>query len=160
MKKTILSSVFAMGLLCVAAGPALAASLPSIIEDAEQTFGGEAFDAETYLRRSEVDVLSGNEIIEAVYDAETGELIFSEVYGSRRLVERVAAALDQAVLSLLDAIEVAEDAVGPGEILEAALSISRRRSGKIFVVDIRTDGGVFDVFVDSATGEIVRVIRD
>jgi hypothetical protein len=50
--------------------------------------------------------------------------------------------------------------VGPGEVVEADLLVSRRIGGRAFVIDIRTDDGVFDVIVSSTTGNIIRVIRD
>jgi len=147
-------------LFLIGSGAALAQSLESFIEAAEATFGGEAYEAGRVGSFAEVTLLSGNQLIEALYNANSGQLLDSEAFGSSRLVQRIAAALDTAVLTLPEAIEAAEDAVGPGEVLEAALLVSRRNSGRLFLVDIRTDDGIFDVIVDSATGRIIRVIRD
>lgn len=161
MKVRILQSVLATSLLLVASfGTALASSLDPAIEAAEQTFNGEAFSASAVGRFVDVEVLSGNQVVEALYDAETVQLAASEIYGSPRRVQRVQAAVDQAVLSLVDAIAAAEAAVGPGDVLEAELLLSRRNPGSRYLVDIRTADGIFDVVVDSATGQIIRIVRD
>lgn len=161
MKNRLFGILLATSLLLgVGPGTALASSLQSTIETAEQAFGGEAFSAEAIGRFADIEMLSGNQLISALYDAETGQLIDSEVYGSPRRLQKVSAALDRAVLSLVEAIEAAEGAVGPGEVLEAALLLGRRNGGRQFIVDIRTDEGIFDVIVNSITGQVVRIIRD
>lgn len=144
----------------VMSASAAADSLESLIESAEATFSGEAYAAGSIGGFAEVQLLSGNQLVEALYDAETGQLLDTESFGSGRFAQRVAAALDVAVISLVDAITAAKDAVGPGDVLEADLLISRRNTGRRFIVDIRTDDGVFDVIVDSSTGRILRIIRD
>lgn len=158
---TVIRSMLAAGLLLTfATGSALAATLEELIAAAETTFGGEAFDSELSGGRAEIDLLVGNQIVDALYDADTGALIASDTSGGPRRVQQVRAALATANLSLLDAVAAAQGAVGPGEVLEADLVVSRRVAGRIFIIDIRTGGGVLDVFVNSANGNIVRVIPD
>jgi uncharacterized membrane protein YkoI len=156
----IASLLAGIALSVFAAVSASADSLESLIESAEATFGGEAYAAGSIGGFAEVQLLSGDRLIEALYNAETGQLVDSETFGSGRIVQRVATALDVAVLSLVDAITAAQDAAGPGDVLEADLLISRRNSGRRFLVDLRTDDGIFDVIVDSQTGRIIRIIRD
>ncbi len=161
MTNKTFGSIIATGLLfALSSGVAMAQSLGSFIEAAEATFGGEAYEAGRIGNFAEVQLVSGDQLIETLYNAETGQLIDSEAFGSSRLVARVANALDRAVLTLEEAIEAAEAAVGGGDVLEAALLVGRRNSGRAFLVDIRTDSGIFDVIVDSATGNIIRIIRD
>ena len=161
MTKKVFASFVATGLLAVlSSGTAFAQSLESFIDTAESTFGGEAFIAEKFGRFAEIQLVSGNQLVEALYDTNTGQLIESDIIPSSRLVQRFANALDIAVITLSDAIDAAEAAVGGGDVLEAALLVGRRNSGRRFLVDIRTDSGVFDVLVDSANGNIIRVIRD
>lgn len=147
-------------LLVLGSGATLAQSLEAIIDNAETTFGGEAFEAGRVGSFAEVQVLSGGQLIEAVYDFDTGQLLDSDNFGSPRLVQRIAAALDTAVLSLDEAIAAAEAAVASDDVLEALLLVSRRGAGRRFLIDIRTNDGVFDVIVDSQTGAILRIIRD
>jgi hypothetical protein len=150
----------AAALLVLCASSASAQSLEALIAAAEATFGGEAYEAGRVGAFGEVQLLSGDQLIETLYDFDSGQLLDSEAFGSPRLVQRVAAGLETAVLSLSEAIDAAEAAV-PGEVLEAALLVGRRQSGRVFIVDIRsTDGGIFDVFVESATGRVIRIIRD
>ena len=157
----VLRSVLAASLLLVlSAGAAFADSLTEIIASAESNFAGVAYEAGSVGAFAEVQLLSGDSLIEAIYDAESGALLDSDTFGSPRLVQRVATAVDTAVISLADAIAAAEDAVGPGEVLEALLLVSRRNSGRRYLVDIRTDAGIFDVIVDSQNGNIIRIIRD
>lgn len=154
-------SVVATALLLVlGSGAAVAQSLQDFIATAESAFGGRAFWAERYSRYVEVQLLSGNQLIEAEYDPLTGRLIDSDVFGGPRRVQRVAASLNRATLPLGDAIDAAQRAVGSGEVLEAELRLSGTNRGRHYIVEIRTSDGIFDVVVASATGRIVRVFRD
>ena len=73
MNSPMIKSLLAVSfVLCFGAGTALGASLQETIVEAEQTFGGEAFAAETVRNISEVRVLSGRQIVEAVYNARSG----------------------------------------------------------------------------------------
>jgi hypothetical protein len=158
--RTFRSIVATVLLLVLGSGAAMAQSLQDFIATAESAFGGRAFVAERYNRYVEVQLLSGNQLIEAEYDPRTGRLIDSDVFGRPRRVQRVAASLERATLPLGDAIDAAQRAVGPGEVLEAELRLSGRNRGGRYSIEIRTREGIFDVVVASATGRIVRVIRD
>jgi hypothetical protein len=161
MRVKFFTRVIAASLLLVmGSGAALAQSLVSMIDAAETAFGGEAYAVESLRNIVEVKLLSGNQLIEIRYHADSGALLDSEVYGRPRVVQRVATSLNAAVLTLPEAIGIAEGAVGRGEVLEAELQVSRRISGRRFLIDIATDDGIFDVLVDSRTGRILRVIRD
>lgn len=156
--RTVITSTL---LFALSAGAASADdSLQDFIAAAEATFGGEAYEAGRIGSFAEVQVLSNGELIEALYDGETGALLDSDAFGSPRFVQRIATALDTAAITLPEAITAAENAVGGGEVLEALLQVGRRNSGRRFIVDIRTESGIFDVIVDSATGNVIRIIRD
>jgi uncharacterized membrane protein YkoI len=141
-------------------GAIQAAFLEDVITEAEQAFGGVAFAAETYRGVTEIKILAGNQIIEAQYNTDTGLLIDSEIYGRQRLVQRVSGAIDQAALSLAEAVNAAHAAVGQGDFLEIVLLTSRRNSGRYYLVDMRTADGVFDIVLDSTTGNVIRIVRD
>ncbi len=160
MTRGITNALLVGSLMVLGAATASAQSLDSFIDAAEATFGGEAYEAGRIGNFAEVQLLSGNQLVEVLYNAQTGQLLDSESFGSPRLVGRVATALDTAVIPLSEAIAAAEQAVGPGEVLEAVLLITRRSSGRAYLVDIRTDSGIFDVIVSSANGQIIRVLRD
>jgi len=158
--RTFRSIVPTVLLLVLGSGAAMAQSLQDFIATAESTFGGRAFVAERYNRYVEVQVLSGNQLIEAEYDRNTGRLIDSDAFGRPRRVQRVAANLARATVPLGDAIDAAQRAVGSGEVLEAELRLSGMNRGRRYIIEIRTRDGLFDVVVNSATGRVVRVIRD
>ncbi|WP_139559506.1 PepSY domain-containing protein [Methylotetracoccus oryzae] len=158
--RTFPSIVATVLLLVLGSGAAMAQPLQDFIATAESAFGGRAFVAERYNRYVEVQLLSGNQLIEAEYDRITGQLVDSDAFGSPRRVQRVTARLNRATLSLGDAIDAAQRAVGSGEVLEAELRVSGRNRGRRFIVEIRTNAGVYDVIVASATGRIIRVLRD
>ena len=167
MKKSITGMVLATGVLFITNSvTAMASSLQTVISDAEQLFGGQAFVAEAYReggkRIVEVEVLSGNQIVEAVFDARSGVLIESEVYGNPRRIDRVSQALDNTKISLKRAAKKAEKAIGPGEVLEAELKVKRQKlkNGKRYVVEFRNEDGVFEVIVNSRNGKVVRIRRD
>ena len=153
-------------LLAALATPAAASSIRDAITAAEQQFGGQAFEVESYRENGrayiEVEVLSGNRIIEAEYSVGSGQLKDAETYGNPRRVARIASALDRSNLSLADAAQIAEDAIGPGKVLEAKLRITRQpqRNGKRFLVELRNDEGEFDVVVNSRNGRVLRIRRD
>jgi uncharacterized membrane protein YkoI len=154
------SAVAAAALITFGASSANAQSLEAVIEAAQAQIGGEVYDASRIGRFAEVELLSGNRLIDAIFDFDSGQLIDSEVYGSARLASRVERALDRADLTLIEAIDAAEEAVGPGEVLEAELRVAGRQGGRQFIVDIRTSEGIFDVIVDASSGRIIRIIRD
>ncbi len=136
----------------------LAETLESIVASAETAFGGEASEAFRDGQVVEVEVMCGSKVVEAVYDAKTSELLDAETLPACRRGKRVARALDRAVLSLVDAMDVAKMAVGPGETLEAALPTAGRDGGRRFDIALRTSDGVFDVQVDAASGRLLRVV--
>jgi hypothetical protein len=76
------------------AGSATAQSLEALIAAAEATFGRKAYEAGRVGAFGEVQLQSDNQLIEALYDFETGRLLDSEAFGSPRLVQRVVAGLD------------------------------------------------------------------
>lgn len=158
--RTFASSIAVATAMFFSAASASDQSLEAVIEAAQAQLGGEVYDASRIGRFAEVELLSDNRLIDAIFDFESGQLIDSEVYGSPRLTSLVDKALDRADLSLIAAIDAAEAAVGPGEVLEAALRVGGRQGGRQFIVDIRTGDGTFDVIVDASTGAIVRIIRD
>lgn len=161
MKISIFRPIIATVLLLVlGTGAATAQSLQEFIATAESSFGGRVYAAERYNSFVEVQLLSGNQLIEAEYDRLSGRLVDSDVFGSPRRVQRVGASLVRATLPLADAIDAAQRAVGPGEVLEAELQLSGRNGGERYIIEVRTAGGIFDVVVASTTGQIVRVIRD
>ena len=153
-------------LLLGAASPALASPLKNAIIKAEQQFGGEAFLAERYREDGrtyiEVELLVGNRIVEAEYSVRSGQFNDAETYGTQRRVARIRAALNRAQLSLADAAQIAEDAVGPGTVQEAKLQIARKakRNGTRFVVEVDTREDDFDVIMASRTGRVLRIRPD
>lgn len=148
------------------ATPALASPIQDAIAAAEQQFGGQAFVAERYREDGrtfvEVEVLSGNRIVEAEYLVGSGQFVDSDTYGTKRRVARIRAALQRSQLSLADAAQIAEDAVGPGRVMEAKLRVTRqaKRNGKRFVVEVRNGDGEFDVVVNSGNGRVLRIRPD
>ena len=158
--RTFRSIIATVLLLSLGIGAAMAQSVQDFVATAESAFGGRAYAVERYNLYIEGQLLSGNQLIEAEYEPRTGRLIDSEVIGGPRAVQRVAASLNLATLSIGDAIDAAQRAVGPGEVLEAALRLSGTNRGRQFIIEIRTSEGIFDVIVASRTGRIIRVIRD
>lgn len=146
--------------------PAMASSLQDAVAAAELHLGGEAFEAERYWEDGskfiDVELLSGNQIVEAVFLAEGSQLIDVEIYSNKRRVNRATRALKRADISLSEAIRIAEDAVGAGEVREAELQIRRqaKRSGKRFLVEVRDDRKWLDVLVNSRNGKVLRVRKD
>ena len=164
-----LNSKFAATLISaslLASGVAVASPLADAVALAEQQFAGEAFEAELYRedgrRIVEVEVLSGNLIVEAVYNANTGALIDSDTYGSQRRVNRIRRALNRAEISLIDAIEIAAARLRPGRATEAELDIRRnpRRNGRRFEVEYISQGEEFDVYINSRSGRVVKIEED
>jgi uncharacterized membrane protein YkoI len=164
----MLSAILATGLfasgLAHASGPM---TFLGAITAAESQFGGEAFEAERYREdgRSyyEVEVLSGGEIFEAVFDARSGRLIEWERYDQPRRAQRVDAALQRARLSLLQASRRALRAKGPGaSVVEAEIRLSsnRQRNGTRFEVDVRNRDGVFEIIINALNGRVMRISRD
>ena len=153
--------------LVMLSGPALASSFTDAIVAAEQQFGGEAFKAERYREdgRSfvEVEVLSGNQLVEVYVRADNLRIVDSDTYGSPRRVARVAAALERASLSLVEAAELAKDALGRGQLREAKVQVTQQenRNGRRFIVELRnSDDEYFDVVLNSRRGDVIRITRD
>lgn len=144
----------------------LASPINDAIDKSELRFGGEAFQAELYRENGrlfvEVEVLAGNRIIEVEYDVRTGRITDSEAYRSNRRVARVAAALERSRLTLYEAVQIADNAAGPGNVREAKLRLSRqaKRNGKRFIVELRNEEGLFDVILNSRDGRVVRIRPD
>lgn len=166
LKARLISSAAVALLLTGIATPAFASPIKNAIATAESQFGGQAFVAERYRAGGrgyvEVEVLSGNRIVEAEYDVRSGQIMDAETYGNKRRVARIAAALERSRLSLADAAQIAEDAIGPGNVREAKLRISRQaeRNGKRFVVELRNNEGEFGVVVNSRNGRVLRIRPD
>ncbi len=160
----------ALATTLLASGLANASTPMTFIEAitaAESQFGGEAFDAERYTQGGrdyfEIDVLSSREIYEAEFDAQTGRLIDWDSYNRPRRARYIAAALKRARLPLMEAIFTALEAKGPGATAidaDILLSRDRRRNGRRYEVDVRTDDGVFEVVINALNGRIVRISRD
>ncbi|MEM9383591.1 MAG: hypothetical protein AAGA68_00900 [Pseudomonadota bacterium] len=145
-------------LLALAPEVILSETLESLIASAETTFGGEACEAFHDGQLVEVEVVCDAKIVEAVYDANSCELLDAHVQPVGRRGKRVVRALDRAVLTLVDAMDVAKGAVGPGESLEAGLRTTGSDGGRRFEVILRTSEGVYEIQVDSASGRLVRVV--
>ena len=164
--RSAVTALCATLLLAGFSGPALASPLQNAIAAAEQQFGGEAFEAERYREGGrtyiEVEVLSGNQIVEAEFRGNGNRLIDAETYGNPRRIARLGAALDRAELSLAEAVQIAEDAIGPGRVEEAKLRITRKpqRNGTRFIVEVRTEDGLFDVVINSRNGRVIRIRPD
>lgn len=161
-----ISALAAAALFLFSSGAALASPLIKAIEAAEQQFGALAFEAEFFRERGqrlvEVELLSGNQIIEVIYNADSLQVIETDTYNNRRRVNLVTAALSQAQISLSDAARRARKAINGGQILEAALRVTANQNanGKRYVVELRKQQREFDVIVNSQDGDIVRIIRD
>lgn len=145
-------------LLFLAPEVILSEAVESVVAAAESAFRAEAFGAIRHGRFVEVELVDGSAIIEAVYDAASGELQDTQTLLSSRRGRRAAQALDRAVLSLADAMDVAKGGVGPGETLEACLHTAGASCGRRFDIVLRTSEGTFEVFVDAATGRLSRVV--
>ena len=162
----MVAGIFAATLMAGMSAPALATPLIDAITAAEQQFGGEAFEAERYREdgrtRIEVEVLSGNQIVEVLFNGRATRVLDVDTSNNRRKVARVSAALERADLSLAEATEIAEDAIGPGQVREAELRVSRdaERNGKRFVIEVRNDDGLFDAVVNSRNGRVIRIRPD
>lgn len=146
--------------LFLGSAAASAQSLRSIVEDAEFTFGGVAYDAYLEDGTVEVELLSGRQIVEVLFDLRTGRLLETDEYENRRRVQRVRQAIARSRISLLDAIDAAEAAVGRGKVLEAELTVRGRARGRRYVIDIETRDGTFDIIVNARSGRIIRVLED
>jgi hypothetical protein len=133
-------------------------TLETIIALAESAFAGEATEVFRNGPFVEVEVVSGTRIVEAVYDIETGALQMCHATAESRRGKRNARALGRAVLSLLDAIDLAKAAVGAGEVLRAALLSAASLGERRFDVRLRTRGGDVDVAIDPTTGRLVRAV--
>ncbi len=166
MLRAAIGGLCATLLLTLFSAPAMASSLRDAIKAAERDFGGEAFEAELYREDGDwyvdVELLSGNQIIEAEFLAEGSQLMDIDVYNNERKVNRAKRALKRAKISLSKAIRVAEKEVGSGQVREAELQIRRQadRSGRRFIVEMRDDGSWYDVVVNARSGKVVRVKRD
>lgn len=153
-------------LLLGAASPALASPIKNAIIKAERQFGGEAFEAERYREDGqtyiEVELLVGNRILEVEYSVRSGQFYDAEFYGTQRRVARIRAAVQRAQLSLADAAQIAEDAVGPGTVHEVELRIARKvkRNGTRFVAEVYTRDDEYDVIMASRTGRVLRIRPD
>lgn len=169
MSRFVASAILATGLF--ASGVANAFTLKDAVMEAQMTVGGEAFDAEAYREGRqdyfEVEVLSGNEIYEVVFDA-NGKMIEKEVYKQPKRAQRVAAALERANLTLIEAKERALQAKSPAlqgsspeEVIDAEIVLNRNpnRNGQRFEVYVRTPDGVFEVIVNARNGRIIRIER-
>lgn len=160
-------AALAVGLaFMVSAGAAVASPLNQAIAAAEQQFGGQAFEAEFFReagqRRAEVELLSNGQIVEVLFDADTGAIVEVDTYSNQRRIDRAAAALGRAEISLLDAARIARNTVGRGQILEAELRVTANQNanGKRYIVDVRNKQGDFEVIINSRTGSVIRIIRD
>ena len=149
--------------------PAAATPISNAIATAEQQFGGEAYTAERYRENGrtfyEVEVLVGNQIVEAVLSGNGRRVIETDTYGSKRRVARAEAALERAGLSLQDAVAIAENTLGPEGIrgireAEIRLSGDPDRNGSRFIVELRNADGLFDVVVNSRNGRVIRIRPD
>jgi len=134
-----------------------AASLQEIITVAEQQFEGVAFTAEIYTRASkrvyDVELLSGRRIVEAVFDAKTGNLLESEFYSSPRRSVRVSVALKRADISLLQAIDIAEKRVSNSKVKEGEISLRNNQ----YLIEVRAGSLLYDVVIHSKSGRVIRV---
>jgi uncharacterized membrane protein YkoI len=133
---------------------------------AESQFNGEAFKAERYREGQrilyEVYVLSGNSIYEVVVNANRGRVIDWDRYDNRRWSARVSAALDRAQISLIDAVEIAREAVPGSNPIEAKLRVNNNpdRNGTRFLVETREGPELYDVVINSRNGRVVKIDRD
>jgi len=144
----------------------LASPIKDAIAEAEWRFGGEAFEAELYRDEGrtlvEVELLVGKRIVEAEYDVRRGRITDSEAYRSKRRVARVAGALERSRLTLYEVVQIADEAAGPGDVLEAELRLSRqaKRNGRRYEIELRNEEGLFDVIVNSRNGRVIRIRPD
>jgi hypothetical protein len=136
----------------------LAETLETIVANAETTLGGRACWALHQGPVVEVELMGSSGTVEAVFEAETGELVDTVSVGPSRRGKRMARALDRTVLSLIDAMDVAKGAIGPGETLEATLLSAGRSGGRRFEIAVRTSDGTFSALVDAATGRLLQVL--
>ncbi len=136
----------------------LAESLENIVAVAESAFDGEACLAFRDGARVEVELVCGAHLVEVVYDADSGELLDSQVVAGSRRCRRSARALSRSVLSLLDAIDLAKRALGPGEVLWAALATTAGDREHYFDIHLRTADASYDVHIDPNMGRLLRVV--
>jgi uncharacterized membrane protein YkoI len=133
---------------------------------AESAFNGEAFKAERYRQGQrvfyEVYVLSGNSIYEVVVNANRGNVVEWDRYNQKRRATRVSAALNNAQFSLIDAVEIAQEALPGSNAIEAKLRLSNNpnRNGKRFLVETRDGPELYDVVINSRNGRVVKIDRD
>lgn len=135
----------------------LAETLETIVASAESTLGGRACGALRQGPVVEVELICSSGTVEAVFEAETGELVETVSIGRSRRGKRMTRALDRTVLSLIDAMDVAKSATGPGETLEATLLCASRAGGRRFDITLRTSEDLFSVVVDATTGRLLRL---
>ena len=83
--RTAITGLCAALFMAGSAAPVLASSLQDAIKAAEMNFGGKAFEAERYREDGstyvDVELLSGNQIIEAEFLADGSQLTDVEVFG-------------------------------------------------------------------------------
>ena len=146
--------------------PAMASGITRAINAAEQEFGGEAFEAERYREGGrgviEVDVLSGNQIIEVVFSGDGRQVLDVDTETNQREVARVTAALEWARVSLQEAVDIAGAAIDSKRVREVELVIKGRedRNGRRIIAEVVSDGDEFDVVLNSRTGRVLRIRPD
>lgn len=164
--KNVVSVIVSLTLTLVGSA-ASASPLKTVIASAEQQLGGQAIAAELFREGNqdlvEVELLRGNQIVEAVFDADTAALVESEVLTRRFRVLLASRAVNVARLTLAEAIDAAEAAVGGGEAVDAELVLRARKprmNGRRYNVDVVTDDDDLDVLLNSRNGNTVRIIPD
>jgi uncharacterized membrane protein YkoI len=133
-------------------------SAPSIINDAQGRFGGRVFEIQLKQvsstgYRYELRLRKGTLVIRAKYNARTGALLSTKTISDDQYVKRVRTAMNNASISLNQAINKAKAAVPGGFVTEAKLHLSSE--GARYEVTFLTSAGLVMVRVNSATGAII-----
>jgi uncharacterized membrane protein YkoI len=131
-----------------------------IVAAQTQFAGSEAYDVEldetsSATFRYEVRLLQGNSVIKAKFHPVTGILMSSQPISDAQLVNRVQSALDNAQLTLLQAINTAKIAA-PGKFVEEA-ELRLQNDGHLFNVEFLTNAGAIEVKVNAVSGAITSV---
>lgn len=165
-RSNALLSMIAAFLMVGLSGQAMAGPLQDAVAAAEQQLGGEAYAAERYRDGGdvlvEVSLLSGDQIIEALFVADGNQLIEIDTFSGAGRVKRVGDALDRANLTLTEAAQIARNAVGSGGVVEAFLRIARKErvNGQRYFVEVRNPTGLYEVIVNSRTGAVISIRND
>lgn len=134
-----------------------------MIAAAEQQYAARAFEIElktptptTY--RYQMRLFKNNTVIKATYNGATGALISSNIVTDPEYIAKVQSSINQAPLTLRQAITAAQTVVPGGFAVEAKLRL--QNVGRLYAVEFVTVAGILEVKVDAVSGAIRSISFD